>query len=236
MGASGFGRSVTWPTPTSTGVRGSRVTAAERSFLVFAGISGVGAGGVGDPTPPHSGPGDPKGAPRAPQGPRYASTMRIAVGSDHAGYLLKEFLSAHLAELGHDVDDLGTHSEQRVDYPRFGAAVGQAVTEGRAELGVCACGTGIGISIAANKVQGVRAAGRPRRHHGAPGPGPQSCQRGVHGWPERRERGRQRRHRHVLVDRTHRGLAMITVSRRSRPLRCGPLIARAARVAGDRHG
>jgi ribose 5-phosphate isomerase B len=84
--------------------------------------------------------------------------MRIAVGSDHAGYPLKEFLSAHLAELGHDVDDLGTHSEQEVDYPQFGAAVGHAVTEGRADLGVCACGTGIGISIAANKVQGVRAA------------------------------------------------------------------------------
>ena len=84
--------------------------------------------------------------------------MRIAVGSDHAGYLLKEFLSAHLAELGHDVDDLGTHSDVVVDYPQFGAAVGQAVIEGRADLGVCACGTGIGISIAANKVQGVRAA------------------------------------------------------------------------------
>jgi ribose 5-phosphate isomerase B len=84
--------------------------------------------------------------------------MRIAVGSDHAGYLLKEFLSAHLAELGHDVDDLGTDSERIVDYPEFGAAVGLAVTEGRADLGVCACGTGIGISIAANKIDGVRAA------------------------------------------------------------------------------
>jgi ribose 5-phosphate isomerase B len=84
--------------------------------------------------------------------------MRIAVGSDHAGYLLKEFLSAHLAGLGHDVDDLGTHSERVVDYPEFGAAVAQAVTEGRADLGVCACGTGIGISIAANKIQGARAA------------------------------------------------------------------------------
>jgi ribose 5-phosphate isomerase B len=84
--------------------------------------------------------------------------MRIAVGSDHAGYLLKQFLSAHLADLGHDVDDLGTHSEQVVDYPEFGAAVGLAVTQGRADIGLCACGTGIGISIAANKIQGVRAA------------------------------------------------------------------------------
>ncbi|HEY5024949.1 MAG TPA: ribose 5-phosphate isomerase B [Acidimicrobiales bacterium] len=84
--------------------------------------------------------------------------MRIAVGADHAGFLLKQFLSAHLAELGHDVDDLGTDSERIVDYPEFGAAVGLAVTEGRADLGLCACGTGIGISIAANKVDGVRAA------------------------------------------------------------------------------
>jgi ribose 5-phosphate isomerase B len=84
--------------------------------------------------------------------------MRIAVGSDHAGYLLKEFLAAHLAEQGHDVDDLGTDSEVSVDYPQFGAAVGMAVSEGRAELGLCACGTGIGISIAANKIRGVRAA------------------------------------------------------------------------------
>jgi ribose 5-phosphate isomerase B len=84
--------------------------------------------------------------------------MRIAVGSDHAGYLLKQFLSAHLTDLGHDVDDLGTHSEQVVDYPEFGAAVGRAVTQGRADIGLCACGTGIGIAIAANKIQGVRAA------------------------------------------------------------------------------
>jgi ribose 5-phosphate isomerase B len=84
--------------------------------------------------------------------------MRIAVGSDHAGYLLKEVLASRLVELGHDVDDLGTDSEASVDYPEFGAAVGRAVSEGRAELGVCACGTGMGIAIAANKIPGVRAA------------------------------------------------------------------------------
>ena len=84
--------------------------------------------------------------------------MRIAVGSDHAGYQLKEMLAAHLSELGHDVEDLGTHSEQSVDYPEYGAAVGLAVTEGRAQLGLCTCGTGMGIAIAANKVPGVRAA------------------------------------------------------------------------------
>jgi ribose 5-phosphate isomerase B len=84
--------------------------------------------------------------------------MRIAVGSDHAGYLLKEFLASHLADLGHDVDDFGTDSERPVDYPGFGAAVGRAVSGGRAQLGLCACGTGIGIAIAANKIEGVRAA------------------------------------------------------------------------------
>ncbi|HUY21960.1 MAG TPA: ribose 5-phosphate isomerase B [Acidimicrobiales bacterium] len=84
--------------------------------------------------------------------------MRIAVGSDHAGYLLKEFLASHLADMGHEVDDLGTDSEASVDYPEFGAAVGRAVAEGRAQLGVCACGTGMGIAIAANKVPGIRAA------------------------------------------------------------------------------
>ena len=84
--------------------------------------------------------------------------MRIAVGSDHAGYRLKQLLADHLSGLGHQVDDLGTHSEAKVDYPEFGAAVGRAVTAGEAELGVCACGTGIGISIAANKIDGVRAA------------------------------------------------------------------------------
>ena len=84
--------------------------------------------------------------------------MRIAVGADHAGYALKQVLAGHLAELGHEVVDLGTDSEEPVDYPEFGAAVGRAVTGRAAELGLCVCGTGIGIGIAANKVPGVRAA------------------------------------------------------------------------------
>ena len=84
--------------------------------------------------------------------------MRIAVGSDHAGFLLKQILAKHLAELGHEVEDLGTDSEAPVDYPVYGAAVGRAVAAGRADLGVCTCGTGIGISIAANKIDGIRAA------------------------------------------------------------------------------
>lgn len=84
--------------------------------------------------------------------------MRFAVGSDHAGYALKQVLAAHLRDLGHDVADLGTDSTDPVDYPTYGEAVGRAVAEGAAELGVACCGTGIGISIAANKVRGVRAA------------------------------------------------------------------------------
>ncbi len=85
--------------------------------------------------------------------------MRIAVGSDHAGYDLKTALAAHLAESGHEIADFGTDSATTsVDYPTFGIAVGQAVAAGRAERGVCVCGTGIGISISANKVPGVRAA------------------------------------------------------------------------------
>jgi ribose 5-phosphate isomerase B len=84
--------------------------------------------------------------------------MRIAVGSDHAGFALKQMLADHLRAGGHDVVDCGTHSEERVDYPDFGAAVGRAVAGGDAEAGVCVCGSGIGIAIAANKIAGIRAA------------------------------------------------------------------------------
>jgi ribose 5-phosphate isomerase B len=84
--------------------------------------------------------------------------MRIALGADHGGYHLKVQIAAHLAGLGHDVVDLGTHSEEPVDYPDYGVAVGRAVTDGTAELGVCVCGSGIGIAIAANKLPGVYAA------------------------------------------------------------------------------
>ena len=83
---------------------------------------------------------------------------RIAVGADHAGYQLKELLAEHIRSQGHEVVDEGTYSEDRVDYPDFGAAVGRAVVGGAADLGVAVCGTGIGIAIAANKVAGVRAA------------------------------------------------------------------------------
>lgn len=84
--------------------------------------------------------------------------MRIAVGSDHAGFAMKESLAQRLRDLGHDVVDCGTYSPERVDYPDFGAAVGRAVASGGAEGGVCVCGSGIGIGMAANKIAGVRAA------------------------------------------------------------------------------
>jgi len=84
--------------------------------------------------------------------------MKIALGADHAGFPLKEHLGRFLREQGHEVEDLGTFSGDSVDYPDFAAAVGRAVTHGDAERGVLLCGTGIGVAIAANKLDGVRAA------------------------------------------------------------------------------
>src|ERR1041384_8737290 len=83
---------------------------------------------------------------------------RIAIGSDHAGFEAKEQAKQEIAELGFEVEDKGTNSLASVDYPDFGAAVGHAVANGEVERGVVICGSGIGISIAANKVHGVRAA------------------------------------------------------------------------------
>ena len=82
----------------------------------------------------------------------------IAVASDHAGFDLKEILKRDLQEAGHDVLDLGTNSTASVDYPDFGHAMAEAIASGRAGRGVVVCGTGIGISIAANRNPGVRAA------------------------------------------------------------------------------
>jgi ribose 5-phosphate isomerase B len=84
--------------------------------------------------------------------------MRIAIGSDHAGFRLKEHLKQVLTEDGHEVDDLGTHSEESVDYPPICAAVGRAVAGGGAERGIVLGGSGQGEQMAANKVRGVRAA------------------------------------------------------------------------------
>ena len=84
--------------------------------------------------------------------------MRIALGADHAGYELKGLLADMLEAAGYELLDLGTTGPESVDYPDYGAAVGRAVADGRADRGVLVCGTGVGIGIAANKVPGVRAA------------------------------------------------------------------------------
>jgi len=84
--------------------------------------------------------------------------MRVVIGADHAGFLLKEHLKRTLQRLGHSVDDYGTHSEESVDYPAICMAVGQAVADGRADRGIVLGGSGQGEQIAANKVAGVRAA------------------------------------------------------------------------------
>lgn len=82
----------------------------------------------------------------------------VAIASDHAGPSMKEALKSALEERGFEVLDLGTHGPESVDYPDYGKAVGEAVTSGQAGFGVAICGTGIGISIAANRIPGVRAA------------------------------------------------------------------------------
>jgi len=84
--------------------------------------------------------------------------MRVAVGSDHAGFPLKQAVIRYLEQAGHAVTDLGTHSTDAVDYPPYCAAVGRAVVDGRADAGVVLGGSGQGEQIAANKVHGVRAA------------------------------------------------------------------------------
>jgi RpiB/LacA/LacB family sugar-phosphate isomerase len=85
--------------------------------------------------------------------------MRIAIGSDHAGLALKNEAAVWLTEAGHDVEDIGAHTlDPQDDYPDFAEAVAKAIVDGRAERGVLLCGSGVGASIAANKVPGVRAA------------------------------------------------------------------------------
>jgi ribose 5-phosphate isomerase B len=87
-----------------------------------------------------------------------SSKPRVALGSDHAGFPIKETIRQFLENAGYPVDDLGTWSEESVDYPDYGKAVGQRVTARQDDYGIAVCGTGIGISIAANKVPGIRAA------------------------------------------------------------------------------
>ena len=84
--------------------------------------------------------------------------MRVAVGSDHAGFQLKRLLGECVRELGHECLDLGAPDETPSDYPDFAEAVGLAVKEGKAQRGIVTCGSGVGACVAANKIPGVRAA------------------------------------------------------------------------------
>jgi len=84
--------------------------------------------------------------------------LKIVIGSDHAGFRLKETVKKYLLQNGHEVDDFGTYSEESCDYPDIAESVSKAVVSGGFEKGILICGTGIGISIAANKVKGIRAA------------------------------------------------------------------------------
>lgn len=84
--------------------------------------------------------------------------MKLALGCDHAAYELKEAIKEKLTNEGHEVLDMGCDSTESVDYPKYGHAVGRAVASGEAERGIAVCGSGIGISIACNKVPGIRAA------------------------------------------------------------------------------
>ena len=83
--------------------------------------------------------------------------MKIAIGSDHAGFELKQYVKTLLLELKHKVLDCGTHNRKPVDYPIYAEAVGLAVREGKADRGILVCGSGVGASVAANKIPGVRA-------------------------------------------------------------------------------
>lgn len=84
--------------------------------------------------------------------------MKIALGCDHGGYELKEFVKTVLERLGHTYEDFGCYSKESCDYPDFGEAAARAVAEGKCDRGIVICTTGIGISIAANKVRGIRCA------------------------------------------------------------------------------
>jgi RpiB/LacA/LacB family sugar-phosphate isomerase len=83
--------------------------------------------------------------------------MRLVIASDHAGFALKESLAAYLRQLGHEVVDVGTYNTEAVDYPDYAEALGKALLDGLAERGVLICGSGVGASVAANKLPGIRA-------------------------------------------------------------------------------
>ncbi len=90
--------------------------------------------------------------------PDSTQKLKIAIGADHAGFHVKEVIRRFLAEQGYSVEDLGTHSEESVDYPDYARAVAERVASGGAQIGMLACGTGMGMAMTANKVPGIRAA------------------------------------------------------------------------------
>ena len=98
-------------------------------------------------------------------------TVRLVIGADHAGFGLKRELVTFSVELGHEVEDLGTHDETPVDYPDFAETIGLALREARAERGVLICGSGVGAAVAANKLPGIRAGLWLRHLLGTPGSG-----------------------------------------------------------------
>jgi RpiB/LacA/LacB family sugar-phosphate isomerase len=83
--------------------------------------------------------------------------MRVVLGSDHAGFEMKQMLSGHIRELGHEVSDVGAHSTSPSDYPDYAEALGMAILNNQADRGVLICGSGVGASIAVNKIPGIRA-------------------------------------------------------------------------------
>jgi ribose 5-phosphate isomerase B len=90
--------------------------------------------------------------------------MKIAIGCDHGGYKLKEAVKSHVADLGHQIEDFGCFDENSVDYPPIAAKAAHSVADGNNDYGILICSTGIGISICANKVDGIRAALCTDRH------------------------------------------------------------------------
>ena len=83
--------------------------------------------------------------------------MKIAIASDHAGFEMKKGLIIYLEKSGHEVADLGTHNQDPVDYPDYAEAIGLAILQGQADRGILICGSGVGASVAANKIRGIRA-------------------------------------------------------------------------------
>ena len=121
----------------------------------------------------------------------------MAIGSDHAGFELKEAVKTFLAAEHHEVVDVGTHSQDPVDYPDYAQAVGAAVRESRAERGILSCGSGVGASMVANRIPGIRA-GLCHDVLGAPGRRARQHERARARRPRHRHRARPRAHSRIL--------------------------------------